>query len=78
MTKIKSRPLGLYYIISKTASIRLRDGRSYKYFEDYIINMTATTKICENCKYKDTDIFEEPCRSCLIATNDKWESDETV
>jgi len=40
--------------------------------------MTATTKICENCKYKDTDIFEEPCRSCLIATNDKWESDETV
>ena len=30
-------------------------------------------RICENCKYEDFELFEPPCRDCLIATNDKWE-----
>lgn len=30
-------------------------------------------RVCENCLYENTDLFVEPCRSCIIATNSNWE-----
>ena len=30
-------------------------------------------RVCENCKYADVWIFDEPCGSCDIETNNNWE-----
>lgn len=27
-------------------------------------------KVCENCKYEDNKLFEEPCSSCFIPDKD--------
>jgi hypothetical protein len=34
------------------------------------------SRTCENCKYEDYGLFDEPCRSCLILTNSNWEYKE--
>ena len=28
---------------------------------------------CETCKYEDVEIFEAPCKDCIIGWNSKWE-----
>ena len=34
----------------------------------------TSKKVCENCNYEHADLFEEPCRDCVIETNSLWRS----